>query len=69
MPPDLFLPRGFLSEVSPRIRAMNRNFIIGDIHGCIEEFNELLDILAPTSSDQVVLCGDLVDKGPHSLRS
>jgi hypothetical protein len=45
---------------------MNRNFIIGDIHGCIEEFNELLDILAPTSSDQVVLCGDLVDKGPHS---
>lgn len=44
-----------------------RTFVIGDVHGCIEEFNELLSTLAPVAGvDAVVLCGDLVDKGPHS---
>lgn len=46
--------------------APARTFVIGDVHGCIEEFNELLATLAPTSDDTVVFCGDLVDKGPHS---
>ena len=44
-----------------------RTLVIGDVHGCIEEFNELLATLAPVAGvDTVVLCGDLVDKGPHS---
>lgn len=43
-----------------------RNIIIGDVHGCIDEFNALLATLAPTPNDTVVFCGDLVDKGPHS---
>ena len=46
--------------------ASARTIVIGDVHGCVEEFNELLSTLAPTSDDTVVLCGDLVDKGPHS---
>ena len=46
-----------------------RTVVIGDVHGCIEEFNELLATLAPVAGhDTVVLCGDLVDKGPHSAQ-
>jgi hypothetical protein len=43
-----------------------RTIIVGDIHGCVEEFDALIATLAPTPADTVVLCGDLVDKGPHS---
>ena len=45
-----------------------RIIIIGDIHGCHEEFSALLTRLAPRSEDQVILLGDLVNRGPDSLR-
>src|SRR5258705_4976560 len=38
--------------------------IIGDIHGCSYEFSALLDKIAPTCGDRLVLLGDLVNKGP-----
>ncbi|EIP99825.1 putative phosphoesterase [Opitutaceae bacterium TAV1] len=48
---------------------MNGRIIaIGDIHGCHQEFAELLDRLALTPADQVVLLGDLVNRGPDSSR-
>lgn len=37
--------------------------IISDIHGC---YYTLLRLLAKCPKDQVVFCGDLVDRGPHS---
>ena len=46
--------------------TQNRIIIIGDIHGCILEFNELLDQLRITDTDQVFCIGDLIDKGPDS---
>ncbi len=45
-----------------------RTIIIGDIHGCHAEFSALLKRLAPTSDDRVVLLGDLVNRGPDTLR-
>ena len=45
-----------------------RIIIIGDIHGCHEEFSALLTRLAPGAADQVILLGDLVNRGPDSLR-
>ncbi|MGF1531662.1 MAG: metallophosphoesterase [Puniceicoccaceae bacterium] len=45
-----------------------RTIIIGDIHGCIREFEKLIDELSPTDGDQVVLLGDLVNRGPDSHR-
>lgn len=45
---------------------MTRTIIIGDLHGCREEAEELLDKCKATSSDHVVLLGDLVDRGPDS---
>ena len=48
---------------------MNGRLIaIGDIHGCHLEFAELLDRLALTKGDRLVLLGDLVNRGPDSNR-
>lgn len=44
-----------------------KNIIIGDIHGCIETYLELLDILRPDpTQDRLILLGDLFDRGPAS---
>jgi len=49
--------------------------LIGDVHGCIDEFKELLDKLGygisessvtPPEGRKLVLVGDLVDRGPDS---
>ncbi len=48
---------------------MNGRIIaIGDIHGCHAEFSEMLERLALTPRDQLILLGDLVNRGPDSLR-
>jgi serine/threonine protein phosphatase 1 len=43
-----------------------RLIAIGDIHGCHAEFGELLERLAPTGDDRLILLGDLVNRGPDS---
>jgi len=45
-----------------------RLIAIGDIHGCHAEFAELLDRLSPEGDDQIVLLGDLVNRGPDTLK-
>lgn len=44
-----------------------RVFVVGDIHGCVKEFNALVTKLNfdPTK-DQLILAGDLTSKGPDS---
>lgn len=44
-----------------------RTIFIGDIHGCVEEFDEMLAKLSYNpQEDRVILLGDLVDRGPDS---
>ena len=43
-----------------------RLLAIGDIHGCLLQLNDLLDVVKPTAEDRVVLLGDYVDRGPDS---
>ncbi len=43
-----------------------RTLVVGDVHGCLEELTELLDVAGLTSADRLVLAGDLVAKGPDS---
>ena len=44
-----------------------RTILIGDVHGCLEELEELLDACAyDAATSRVVLVGDLVNKGPSS---
>ncbi len=46
---------------------IKRTIFIGDIHGCIDEFNELLRKLQyDPKMDRLILLGDLVDRGPDS---
>ena len=42
------------------------NFIFSDVHGCIEEMNELLTHWNP-EKETLVYLGDAVDRGPDSL--
>ena len=45
-----------------------RTFVIGDIHGCAEELDRLLDAIAPGRADTVCFLGDYIDRGPSSKR-
>lgn len=48
---------------------MNGRIIaIGDIHGCHQEFAELLQLLKPAPDDRLILLGDLVNRGPDSSK-
>ena len=57
----------------PLIRSIDpkpggRLIFVGDIHGCFDELNELLDRVAPVQKDTVVSVGDVVTKGPDAAR-
>lgn len=44
-----------------------RTILIGDVHGCITELDELLEKLAyEQNTDRLIFVGDLVDRGPDS---
>lgn len=45
---------------------IDRVIAIGDIHGCADEFEELIARLAPTRADRIILLGDLINQGPDS---
>ncbi len=45
---------------------MTRTILVGDVHGCLDELEDLLRTVEPGPGDQVVLVGDLVAKGPDS---
>lgn len=43
---------------------MSRTLAIGDIHGCDSALERLLEDIAPTMDDTLVILGDYVDRGP-----
>jgi serine/threonine protein phosphatase 1 len=43
-----------------------RLLAIGDIHGCLRQFDHLLNVVQPTRGDSLILLGDYVDRGPDS---
>ena len=48
--------------------GIKRTIIVGDIHGCVDEFDELLKTLSyDKESDRLILLGDLIDRGPDSV--
>lgn len=46
---------------------MGRTLLVGDVHGCRDELDALLDKAAFTSGDHLVLVGDVLARGPDSL--
>lgn len=51
-----------------RWRMKGRIIAVGDIHGCADEFEALIERLALNRHDRLVLLGDLVNRGPSSSR-
>jgi len=41
-------------------------YVFGDIHGCLNGFEALLDHLSPGSDDTIITLGDYIDRGPAS---
>lgn len=44
-------------------------YAIGDIQGCFDELQNLLEEIAFSSEDTLWFCGDLVNRGPKSLET
>ena len=45
-----------------------RSFVVGDLHGCYDEFLNKLDEVNFNYDEDIVICtGDLVDRGNKSL--
>jgi serine/threonine protein phosphatase 1 len=43
-----------------------RLLAVGDIHGCLAAFDDLLNWVQPTPDDVIVALGDFVDRGPNT---
>ena len=46
---------------------MSKTYVIGDIHGCYDEFIELTKQIGITDDDLIISLGDIVDRGPKSV--
>ncbi len=44
---------------------MHRTVVIGDIHGCLDSLNNLLELILP-KADTLIFLGDYVNRGPDS---
>ena len=51
------------------LQVKGRTFVMGDLHGCYECMQQMLQALAftPEQGDVVLALGDLTDRGPDSL--
>lgn len=47
----------------PVRHVSRRTFAIGDIHGCLEKLEDLLEKIAPTQGDTLIFLGDHIDRG------
>ncbi len=45
-----------------------RLFAVGDLHGCLDELEVLLDKISPGPDDTIVFLGDYVDRGADSCK-
>lgn len=49
---------------------VGRDFVVGDLHGCFDLLDRLLDhVRFDAACDRLFSVGDLIDRGPESLRS
>jgi serine/threonine protein phosphatase 1 len=45
-----------------------KRLVVGDIHGCFTEFQDLLQVAGLSAEDEIIAIGDVVDRGPDSPR-
>ena len=44
-----------------------RTVFIGDVHGCLDELQQLIGLLQIKGNDRVILLGDLINRGPYPV--
>ncbi len=44
-------------------------YVISDIHGCYEEFMELLEKISFSEQDELFVLGDVLDRGPEPIKT
>ncbi len=55
---------------NPVAAPVLNTFVIGDIQGCCDQLEQLLDLIADTDPQaQILFAGDLVNRGPKSLET
>jgi serine/threonine protein phosphatase 1 len=48
--------------------GFDRTIVVGDIHGCYVEFQELCHLVNFGAQDALVTVGDFLDRGPDSWK-
>src|SRR5262245_18404848 len=48
---------------------MGRTIVFGDVHGCYQEWKDLIKLLEGRPADRVISVGDLISKGPSSAKT
>ena len=54
---------------TPRYNSFMQTLVIGDIHGCYDELQSLLDKAGLTDADAIISTGDCVDRGPETPKA
>ena len=42
-------------------------YVMSDIHGCYNEFRQMLDTIGFSPSDELILAGDYIDRGKQTM--
>ncbi len=61
--------RDFPKSAYFEYNAQGKDWVITDIHGCLNTLKSLLDKIVFSKNDRLFLLGDLVNKGPWSLET
>lgn len=43
-------------------------YVMSDIHGCFDEFMQMLDLISFGSADELYVLGDVIDRGPEPIK-
>ena len=50
------------------MEEIEMKYVISDIHGCYEEFMELLEKISFSEQDELFVLGDVLDRGSEPIK-
>jgi serine/threonine protein phosphatase 1 len=64
--PDFFSPSNQCIHIFRNYNSFMQTLVIGDIHGCFDELQSLLDKAGLVEEDAIISIGDHIDRGPQT---